>query len=433
MLRIGYIRLNSDIRINFSSPNNGQGVEHRRAFLHALLSQNHEVTIVSRISNQDLPLLKIRGEWYNRLKYDLDCDPNKFDVIILEAASSNPRFSRLIEGEEVSMLQFTMRLLNKYKGSIYVWAHIYGQTSLFPFQQNLLPPRVDYKCANGHKFPWLQSLTEDKKQIRDCPTCGKELVPVLEQLSAINWRRVLGELDLFQDKKWTILHHALDEEGFKHVRSSRFAFCYADLPQIQFKYIHLPKSDLDPYYPINPKPKWDALYIGSRFTNSVSGSEYDRLPPVKRFYETPKFRAAVLGHMGDSAATHSHSKIEVSPFQYAQKLHTDNSSIPVAMSMWHNSLTHIFTESDAARKIGSMTGRTFLSLDSGSLLLVDKSISGVGKLGLAEYEVSDSEEASNKISEFKQLSPEQRDQRRVEQLATFPDWKEIQWDTVLRP
>lgn len=77
-----------------------------------------------------------------------------------------------------------------------------------------------------------------------------------------------------------------------------------------------------------------------------------------------------------------------------------------------------------------MTGRTFLSLDSGATLLLDKSISGISKLGLSEYEVSSADEVKSHVDKLHSMSPERRDEVRKAQLATFPDWTDTSWVEV---
>lgn len=404
-MKIGYLRLNSDIKLSLDTTNSGQGIEHRRAFLNALISQGHDVTICSNLSASERPLLRMSGfsgtSWLAKLHYDMKTPLQAFDLILLEAGSSNPRFSRDVDpklidtsGEvgkpwvskgkdlAVSILQYNIRRLLNYHGKIVLWHHIYIQTSMFPFKQNLKPSKVP-----------------------------------IEQLSDINWRKVIDGVDFFKDREWTVVHHCLNEDAFKSLRSSRFGYSYNEIPNLKWRYVHLPKSKLDPYYPVNPTPKYDSLFIGSRQTNAASDPEYDRQPSVKKFYDTPLYKGVVLGHGYDK-------------FQYAQPLETPTSSILVALSFWNNSYTHTFTESKAANTVGSMTGRTFLSLDSGATLLLDKSISGISKLGLSEYEVSSADEVKSHVDKLHSMSPERRDEVRKAQLATFPDWTDTSWVEV---
>lgn len=117
-------------------------------------------------------------------------------------------------------------------------------------------------------------------------------------------------------------------------------------------------------------------------------------------------------------------------FKYAANPHSP-SNIATATNHWNDSLTHIFTESHVSSQSGSVTGRTFLSLNGGSILLLDKNISGIEKFGLPEYLVSDAEDVASRIAEIKTWSIAKREQVREEQLAAFPDWKDVNWQEML--
>jgi len=419
-MKILYLRLNDDIRLSVVT-SSGQGVEHRRSFLHALVTQGHNVTIGSSCASECLADMSHRSlvgtNWMNKLKYDIDVDSSKFDICILEASSQNTRFHRdlpipvnRLRGDVINdslpssipssrpgyehywFIKHNFHILNQFRGKVFLWHHIYTDNTIFPFA----------------------------RKYREHGKAGKPLKS-LSEISHLNWRNLFKDFDPFEGKEWTILYHCLNDEYFKQTLDHSTYGCYKDFPQLKYLYIHLPKSFLDTKCVVNEKPMWDSLYIGSRYTHNTRYKDYDRLDNIKRFYDTPLYKSAIHGYFDGSKLNNI--------FTHATNLHS-RSNIVTATQHWNNSYTHIFTESSTPSKSGSVTGRTFLSLNGGSILLLDKNISGIEKFGLPDYLVSDAEDASSRIAEIKTWSPAKREQIRQEQLSVFPDWIDINWNIV---
>jgi len=384
--------------------NLGQGVEHRRGFLHALVEQGHDVTLGSTVRKKEQVLLKSRSlsgktSWYNKLKYDIYAKGTDFDVLILECGSNNVRYTRgTSEGPEVNILGLNVQRLREFRGKVFLWHHIYATSVIFPF-------------GTIYNADGTRREAEGRKPV--------------EELSDSNWRFLFDKFDPFEGKEWTILHHCLDEEAFKRV-PGRYKLTYGDVKQFKYKYVHLPISTLDDFIPtVKPKPDWDSLYIGSGHSHAIAYSLYKRFENVKKFYDTPLYKTGVLGKFGGWEGDGDES------FKYATNWNDGGSNIPIAVQNWNNSYTHIFTDSPACLETGSITGRTFLSLQGGSILLLDKNISNVHKLNLGAYEVADAKEASEWIKVIKDWSPQKRDEIRRQQLSTFPVWENIPWEEIL--
>ena len=401
-MKICYARLNDDVGV---SPllNKGQGIEHRQGFLHALVEQGHDVTIVSPIRGKEKSLLKIRSltgsNWYNKLKYDIRADGSQFECFILESGSNNVRYTRgTSEGPEVNILGLNVERLKQFRGKVFLWHHIYSFNVIFPFGAIFDNDGVSQRQIN-HKKP-------------------------VGELAEEIWSRLFDNFDPFEGKEWTILHHCLDEESFKKV-GGRYGFTYGQLPKLKYKYIHLPVSKLDTYIPtVKANPEWDSLYIGSRYSHSTFGhKDHDRLANVKKFYDTPLYKAGIIGEFERD------EKIE--RLEHTSIINDGGSNIPLATAHWNDSLTSIFTESEACLDVGAITGRTFLCLQGGSILLLDKALSNVHKLNLGAYEVADAKEASEWIKVIKDWSPQKRDEIRRQQLSTFPVWENIPWEEIL--
>lgn len=400
-LKIAFARINDDIGLSIDL-NKGQGVEHRRGMLHALVEAGHKVTLVTPVRSREEGLLQSNTlsedtSWYKKLSYNINANGADFDIFILECGSQNTRFSRDINGETLWNVKLSLDKLRQFKGKVLFWHHIYANTALLPFG------------AIGR----AGDLTTEKK----------------DSLSELNWVRLLGDWDLFDGREWTVLHHALNEDEFKKVRTgfSKYTACYGEVPKLHYRYLHMPQSVLDPIYPVNESPKYDSLYIGSRYSHSVVRPDYDRLANLKKFYDTPLYHGALVGYFDHGAGGRPNTN---GHFAHASNFQVDG-WIPTAVSTWNDSLTHIFTESELPLKVGAITGRTFLSLRGGSILLLDHSISNVYKLNLKEFEVSSAEEASSKISYYRSCSPAVRNSIRQEQLATFPYWTDLDWSSIL--
>jgi hypothetical protein len=200
-------------------------------------------------------------------------------------------------------------------------------------------------------------------------------------------------------------------------KSTRFGFAYSDLPKVKTKYIHAPKSYLDPYYNVKERCIWDSVFIAGR---PGQWRTQDRSKNVKFMYDTPLYKTGVVGYWVYDGLK----------FNYAQNFQR-NGGILAAMSLWNDSYTHIYTDSDPALNAGIILGRTFLSLRSGALLLLDKRISKVSKLGLSEFEVSNPEEVSNWLIKLRAMSSDQRNVLREQELSTYPEWKSFEWSSIL--
>ena len=377
-MKIAFMRFGLPTELNLATASvNMLGTEIRQGLFFSWIELlHHEVTVYSGIPNKDRQIMKSLSlnpnlHWATKVKYEPIKFPEKEDVLFIEMGVPNTTYTFNNGVEEKSLVKRCAEVIDKFEGKV-----IYYQHGILPFPFNISKPE-------GHE-------------------------------SELNLKTIFN-FDLFRNKEWTILHHFLNEEEFKKSNKE-----YENKP-LDFKFIPLCYSKIDPFYKIRPNPEWDCLFIGSQWDSASKSRGQARPDEISQFYDTPKYKTAVIGKWDEKT---------VEQFKFLKYLgqlgkHGD------AYRYWNNSWSCVWTTSKKIRNLGLIPTRPIMVILSGSLLLADSSIFNINTLIPNTYLVSNSDEVLQHIATAKATSIEEREEERQKQLSYFKTWDELDWTKII--
>ena len=379
-MKIGFLRLSSPVELELSTASpNTLGTELRVGFLKSWVDAGHEVTIYSGIKKADLKSTQThslfdtdKNLWTKKIKYE----PLKYpdcDILVIEQGTDNVRYAYHNGKEEISYIRRTFECLNNYSGKVVYYQH------------GCLP------------FPFR---TEDAS------------VDTINNLRNLNKRN-----DLWSNKEWTIWHHFSNIDEYLKITPNYEPF----LSKLNFKFTMLPYSDIEPWFSINPKPKWDSLFIGSQWDSRSTKQGFRRYEEIANLYDMRDLKSAIIGKWDDKGMSHfKHTK-----FLGMKGKHGD------AYRFWNDAYTCIYTTSKFIKKAGLIPTRLTMCNRGGAILLMDTAVD-CQRLLPDEFAVTYKKDVLNNLKIIKQLSPEERDQIRRRQLKRFPKWDEIKLEEITK-
>jgi len=382
-MKIGYLRMGLPVEIGvMNGSTSALGTEIRDGLLHDWLKLGHEVNIYTHVRNFKQNIKKQKSlfddiepentlAWADKLKLDDTTTDIDADVMWVECGQPNTIF-----GDHVRR---AFDVISHFKGTV-----IYHQHSDFSF------PFGDIWATTDS--------TSDK-----------------------NLRVMLKKYDILKDKKWKVLSPATNQEALKTMSNGRAD--YKDLESkgiVEFGFIPPAYSDVEPFFSMKKEPQYDALWIGGQNTsNRGSGSKKDsRYELVKKYYGSGLYKTAVMGAW--------ETPIPNVEMLGVQGKHGD------AYKYWNDSLVCINCASEKNGNMGIIPSRFTMAIRGGSIMLTDKTFSGIEKYVDKKYIVSSAESCKSLISELKTLSVEEREKLRKEQLAKFPKWSELNWSEIFK-
>jgi hypothetical protein len=372
-----------------------------------------DVAIFNRLKPTDEPLLKSRGfdgkNWLYGIKYYPDIEDydaiKDYDILFLEASPPNMRFhykGDFTKGDKFTEENVdssygvrTLRVIQKFRGTVVYFHH-----------------------ALEFFMPWNALLPEFHEDMK-----GKK---PNEQISPINFRKISEWFKPFENKRWVVFHGFYNSDSFLNYKIrglSSYRLVIDKGYDIHFYSAPQPHSQIDIHLPINPKPTYDATWIGGQYDSSQRHGKqaYSREEGVVRFFNTDLYKARVVGKWEDPSIF---AKAEFVP-------NTQTSSFMASYHMYNDSYSAILVQSKICAELGQVQTRPTIALHGGSIILGDKrAFTNVPNYVGKEWTVSDASDAAEKIQKIKSMSVEERESLRMDQLSRFPRFSDLDWNAI---
>lgn len=395
-MKIGYLRFNNPVELYLPTASaRTLGSELRTGLLHDWHELGHEITIYSHLPKFEQDIIEGRTllcrepqiEWIRNIKYDLQGYPSSEDILFIECGSTNTKWSYTLDGQDVSYIWRCIDAVANFEGKVVFFLH--SPLLPFPFSDAYSPP--------------------DKK---------------LDHRNLRQMFKVIGGPDaLFKNKEWVILSVSPNFDIVKEIASHGHGFTTEIFDQgyATMKFFPLGYSDIDPLLPINPNPKWDAIFIGTKQTagtgSSGSGGKYCKLPRIRDFYDHQLFRSVIFGNW------------ERDDFKYARVM-GQNKDMHSSYVLRNNAWVSVVACAKGFRHIGMMFSRSIQIPRSGTLCLGDRSIKNIEDQIDPVFHVGSAEEMVERLEWIKDQTVEDREVLRKGQLENFTKWKDRNWEDI---
>jgi len=367
-MKIAFLRLGLPIELDlFSASPFILGTEIRLGLFRDWVKMGYDLTLYSPLKNKDYQFLinpPEKEKWLENVKYNILNLPKKEDVLFIEMGVSNFMFSYNFAGKQIRYMDRIIDCIANFEGKI-----IY-------YQHGILP--IPLRTIQGQAQKW-------------------------------------HKVDIFKNREWIILHHYMNEEKAKSELSE-----YKNLP-VKFQFIPLGYSDEDPWFEINPAPKWDLIFIGTQWDSASKTKGQTRTEEIKKFYDSPKLLSAIFGKWEEKEIKKFENIKFFGPSQYHGQ----------AYEIWNKAWGCVWTTSSKIRGWGLIPTRPIMVLRAGGLLLADKTIANINQVVDEKFLTSDVEEVIMKLEAHKKLTVSEREEIRQGQLKKFPTWTQIEWKKIL--
>lgn len=398
MKNIGFCRFGLPIELYLNTASiNTLGTEIRSGLLYSLLKEKYKITILSEIKKKDKilmrnnTLIEDENSWIKKIKYD----PAKktiddIDILFIEQGPTNTLYS----GKYGSHVENTLKIINNFSGKVIYWQH--GNNS-FPFGEAFYTDNVKKSTSELN----LKSM----------------------------FKKIDGENGIFNNKSWKIITHAqnvekfIEDNGSSTKKRCMYQYVY-DNNLVDFEYIPLCYSDIDPYFPILKNPEWDALWIGGVFdSNKKSGNKNtSRIEQIKKYYDLKNHKSVIIGYWPDKY------REQTKNIKFLGQLGSHGD----AYKFWNNSYACIWTTSNLTKEWGLVPSRPIMAILGGALCLGDQDIYNIDNIINKEFIVSSKKEVEEYITYLKNSSIEEREKLRKLQLDKFKKWNELNWEKIFK-
>ena len=395
-MKIGFLRFNNPVELYMPTASaRTLGAEVRIGLIHDWIKLGHEVTIYSPLPKFERDIVGGRKmlfpepqiKWLSDLKYDVRGYPTDEDVLFIEAGSTNTKWSYNEDGADKSFIWRTIDTVVNFEGNV-----------IFLHNSPLLP------------FPFSDSYSVPEEKLSD-----RNLREMF---------KVAGGPDaLFKNKKWIILSISPNFDVVQEIGSRGHGF----VPKVfdegfaKFKYLPPGYSEIEPSFPINPNPQWDAIYIGTKQTagtgSSGTGGKYCKLDRIKHFYDHKLFQSVIFGNW------------DKKDFEHARYL-GQNKSMGSSYELRNNAWISVFTSSKGFSHVGTVSFRVIQLAQSGVLCVGDREMTNVEGSVSDELLVDSPEDVNEFLKWIKGYNVDDREIVRQEQLSKFDPWMNRDWKKI---
>lgn len=366
-MKIAFLRLGLPIELDlFSASPFTLGTEIRVGLLRDWTKMGFDITLYSALKNKDYQFLlnpSIKERWLKNIKYDIYNLPKTEDVLFIEMGVGNFMFSYNLNGKRIRYMDRIVDCIANFEGKI-----VYYQHGILPIPLGSIQRQVQKWC----------------------------------------------NVDIFKNREWIILHHFLNEEKAKSE-----LFEYKHFP-VRFQFIPLGYSDQDPWFEINPNPRWDLIFIGTQWDSASKTKGQTRTEEIKKFYDHPRLLSAIFGKWELEEVKKFENIVFFGPSQFHGQ----------AYEIWNRAWGCVWTTSSKIKAWGLIPTRSIMVLRAGGLLLADKTIANIDRVVDKEFLVNDVENVILKLKAQKKLSVSEREKIRQVQLYKFPTWNQIKWKEI---
>lgn len=386
-MKIGFLRFNLPVEVDVMRGSTSLlGTEIRMGLFHDWLQLGYDVTIYSQVRDfvkkPKKTLFDFGDEddkpqdlWWDKLNIESETTDIDADVLWIENAQPVTIF-----GDHIPR---TLDVVSRFEGRIIY--HHHGDPSF--------------------AFPFGDALTE--------PTSDNEL----------NLRVLFKKYNIWNNKKWKVLAPVRNMDLFKKICKGRSRISYKELEDkglVEFGYIPAGQSQVEPYYPVNPNPTYDATWIGGQnASNKNNGSNKDsRYELVKKYYGSGLYKTAIIGDWKE--------QVPNSRMLGVLGRHGD------AYRYWNDAYTCIHGASQTINEVGLQVTRPIMALRGGAVVMCDSNIVGVEQDFDKKFIVHSAQECKNIINEVKSMDFIEREELRIEQLKKFPEWKDLNWKEIFK-
>lgn len=386
-MKIAFCRFNQFVDLDYALGSvASRNTDQRVGVLHALVVLGHEVTIVSPVHPKHMHVFNgdCVGEfdytWASALKYDLNADMSKFDLMIVETASGNTMFSYTdkVTKESVSFVKNTAEIFRRAKGLPVVIWQIDGPALAFPFAR--------LSCLT-------QNITEEE----------------LAALSKNNYRHLFRDIDVFDGFEYTVWHQGYNSRVFMDVFSNVYK-----RPEVHIDRVistvtgKCPIIDIE--YPITPNNDlmYDLVYVGA--------AKPERLDKIRKYYDTPHLLSKIVG-TGWDKIDWTNKSTAIMPGR--DKVHG------VVQSHYRTGLACVICFDRYLHEVSMTTTRHIQAMMSGCVVLVDGSLPDAKRhSGSLKYAVNTIEDV---LQHLEWLDTDESYRRSVIdfQRASIPYWTDV--------
>lgn len=267
-MKIAYHRYNQNTDLDYAIASvSSRNTEERLGILEALVMNGHKVTITSHISEKHRHVLNGESEipelynndWASALRWDMDADMDRFDLLIVETAANNTLFgfTHPTTGKHMKFIAHFAEVLKRAKGMPVVIYHHGAGGLAFPFSR--------LHAAMGDTWDDVKDLSEN------------------------NFRRIFFGMDIWEGYEYTLWTKAIDSKLFlesyptyydrPELNIARFVSTRIGYSQRYDK--RLPTRTLE-------DTEFDLVYVGS-------AAQKARLERFKQFYDTDRYSSLIVG------------------------------------------------------------------------------------------------------------------------------------------
>jgi hypothetical protein len=344
-MKIAYCRIGSKIDLNLNSLSYNRGTRLRLGILASWLQLQHQVTFYS----PTIPEPRGGNLFGARPQFDLpeilDKGGISADVLFIENGSANAMYGFKRDGKDVSYLDRVGEILQGYEGKV-----------------------IYYQQDGRLSFPFSH----------------------------------FKDIDVFQNKEWTVLTHAYDLDEFWKIE-------YKGRADLRVKFLPLGYDDVTyPRMKTNPNPKYDLVYVGNRH-------DANRTAKLLKFYELPQRKVGLFGCWdGKSPSPHIQHDPNIEPFGRTETIYNLGRAV-------------VQIADKNFERYRMPTTRILEVIRAGTPLLIDKDLR-LPELISDKFIVQDSAQVDEWLGALDYIM---RAEMNEAQHARLTKWGDVMWDKIL--
>lgn len=370
-IKIGYLRFNGHVELDYDNSSvRLRGTDIRFGLFEAWHNLGYRVTVYS-------PYKKFIEDVYSRYPFIRsirfsDGFPVDEDVLFIECAPTNTRFSYIDKSRSRPIIDRTLEVINNFCGNV-----IYHQE--------------DIKYA----FPF------------------GECFRVTDSTNPINLNNIMQKYDMFYNKKWKILMHADTQRYLEYCEHRRNAYRKVvreygvRLQSIPLCYGEITDKRLLP----SRVPEYDCVHVGSEKTSF-------RTRRLKQIADEVKVNFALYGNWRESVV------FNFKNIKYKGIVNGHGN----VYKLYNNAYAGLQVTDKEIAVVKHLVSRIVQVIRAGAILICDKYDEAACEYG---YGVEDSKEFAEMISYLKGLSYDSRLDMNIKQHSKLKKWEDLDWEKIL--